>query len=58
MATHVMEPLHFEHRRVGFDTTLEIHVIALFDVVHIQVESRRQGEPRRVCRRDEEHDEG
>lgn len=45
-----MEPLDLEDPGVGLDATLEVHVITLLDVLHVQVVAGGQGESRSVWR--------
>lgn len=52
-----MVPLDLEDARVRFDSTLEVNIISLFDIVHIEAVSRRQGEPRRVWQKREGREE-
>ena len=32
-----MQPRHVSHHRVGVDVALEVHIVALFDVVWVEI---------------------
>ena len=45
-----MKPNDLVHPRVGFDGTLEVHVVTFFNVTQVEGASRLQGGARHVCR--------
>lgn len=48
--THVVQPGELAPGRIGLDMALEVHVVAVFDVVRGERRAEPQRHDRRICR--------